>query len=155
MSEHNEKLKTQGIRPYSIGIGKNQIGSAVKVDGIANYRNVLNDAQRLLQEREYSLAIVRVITAFEVFILNKIIMMHPNEEKNIRNVLSSEKFKGKLLSYLKTSGKEDAKQTREWSDYYAIQQQRNAIVHLGSDFGHKEAVFALEQITSLITLLQD
>lgn len=145
-------MKAQEVKPHSI---KNKTRPAnPEVISIAKPCDLLRHAQELIIMGEHDMAIIRTITALEVFVLNKLYTEAELQENASNIILSKDKLSDNLECLINKSSRGDIKNSNLWSKYQEHVKTRNKIAHLGTAVTRAIADNVLQDIKELIEVLK-
>lgn len=141
-------MKAQEVKPHSI---KNKTRPAIhEAKSIAMPCDLLSHAQELIDKTEYDMAIIRTITALEVFVLKKLYTEAELQENALNILLSKDKLSDNLERLINQSDRDDIKNSNLWSKYQEHVKTRNKIAHLGTAVTRAIADNVLQDIKELI-----
>lgn len=141
---------TQSIQPYSI---KPPTIPSPTVVALGNSTIILEHAQSLTNKGEFALAISRAVTAYEVFIIKKLIEVKKEndipEEEIAQIIQSTDKFSNKLEEFLNHT-KIPLRQHPKHDKLQTIRKNRNSVVHMDRGFAYEDAVNAINTVSEII-----
>lgn len=141
---------TQSIQPYGI---KPPTPATPTTVAIGDVSTIMEHAQSLINKGEFPLAIARAVTAYEVFIIKKLIEAKKESsatEEEVANIINSTaNFSEKLSDFINHT-KIPIKQFNKYTTLENIRQKRNAIVHMDRGFAHEDAANALSTVSEII-----